>query len=73
MKHILRIFDTDGNDFLSFKEFLLAMDIANCTTSRYIWSVITVILLAAQDKLNWVFKLYDIDNDGLVDLKVYFP
>ena len=27
VNHILRIFDTDGNDFLSFKEFLQAMDI----------------------------------------------
>ena len=34
VNHILRIFDTDGNDFLSFKEFLLAMDIANCSTSE---------------------------------------
>ena len=25
-------------------------------------------VLAAAEKLNWAFKLYDIDNDGLVDL-----
>ena len=25
-------------------------------------------VLAAVEKLNWAFKLYDIDNDGLVDL-----
>ena len=24
-------------------------------------------MFAAQEKLNWAFKLYDIDNDGLVD------
>lgn len=34
MKHILRVFDTDGNDFLDFKEFLMAMDISNCQTSE---------------------------------------
>ena len=34
VKHILRIFDSDGNNFLSFKEFLLAMSIANCETNK---------------------------------------
>ena len=32
VKHILRVFDTDGNDFLDFKEFLMAMNICNCHT-----------------------------------------
>ena len=32
VKHILRVFDTDGNDFLDFKEFLMAMNISNCHT-----------------------------------------
>ena len=27
--HLFRIFDSDGNDFLDFKEFLMAIDIAN--------------------------------------------
>ena len=35
VNNILRIFDTDGNDFLSFKEFLQAMDIANCSTGEF--------------------------------------
>ena len=34
VRHIMRVFDTDGNDFLDFKEFLMAMDISNCQTSR---------------------------------------
>ena len=69
VNHILRIFDTDGNDFLSFKEFLLAMDIANCSTSELKSSSFEPPsqIFAAQEKLNWAFKLYDIDNDGLVD------
>ena len=41
MKHILRVFDTDGNDFLSFKEFLQAMDIANCSTRKILKPYIT--------------------------------
>ena len=71
VNHILRIFDTDGNDFLSFKEFLLAMDIANCSTGRLFKSTqyFPSHIFAAQEKLNWAFKLYDIDNDGLVDMK----
>ena len=30
----MRVFDTDGNDYLDFKEFLMAMDISNCQTSE---------------------------------------
>ena len=33
-KHILRIFDCDGNDYLDFKEFLMAMDIARCDSGK---------------------------------------
>ncbi len=32
--HIFRIFDSDGNDFLDFKEFLMAVDIANRETGK---------------------------------------
>ena len=34
MSHIMRVFDTDGNNYLDFKEFLMAMDISNCLTSE---------------------------------------
>ena len=34
MSHIMRVFDTDGNNYLDFKEFLMAMDISNCQTSE---------------------------------------
>ena len=50
--HIMRIFDSDGNGFLDFKEFLMAIDIASCQTE--------------ESKLAWVFKLYDVDNDGVI-------
>ena len=33
--HIFRIFDSDGNGFLDFKEFLLALDIANRDTGFF--------------------------------------
>ena len=32
----MTVFDTDGNDYLDFKEFLMAMDISNCQTSKII-------------------------------------
>ena len=44
--HIMRIFDSDGNGFLDFKEFLMAIDIATCQTE--------------ESKLAWAFKLYDL-------------
>eukprot|EP00094_Tigriopus_californicus_P000624 TCALIF_00606-PA protein Name:"Similar to ncs-2 Neuronal calcium sensor 2 (Caenorhabditis elegans)" AED:0.38 eAED:0.38 QI:0/0.5/0/0.66/1/1/3/0/607 len=53
-KHVMRIFDSDGNDFLDFKEFLMAMDIATCDTE--------------ESKLAWAFKLFDYDNSGCIDV-----
>ena len=41
--HIFRIFDSDGNNFLDFKEYLMALDIAQCTDER--------------QKLEWSFRL----------------
>lgn len=53
--HIMRLFDSDGNGYLDFKEFLMAIDIATCQTE--------------ESRLAWVFKLYDVDNDGVIDVK----
>ena len=39
---IFRIFDRDGNDFLDFKEFLMAIDVANRTTGGLIKNLICV-------------------------------
>ncbi len=30
----MRTFDTDGNGFLNFKEFLIAMDISKCDSGK---------------------------------------
>ena len=53
--HIFRIFDSDGNQFLDFKEFLMALDVASCRDER--------------EKLEWAFRLYDVDSSGTINLK----
>ena len=53
--HIMRIFDSDGNGFLDFKEFLMAIDIATCQTE--------------ESKLAWAFKLYDLVSKASVAVK----
>ena len=68
----MRVFDTDGNDYLDFKEFLMAMDISNCQTSELYFSqlqnfkTLPRTFLQAESKLTWAFKLYDVDNDGFI-------
>ena len=39
---IFRIFDSDGNDFLDFKEFLMAIDVANRTTGDFLNSPVYI-------------------------------
>ena len=54
--HIFRLFDSDGNNFLDFKEFLMALDIAQCTDER--------------QKLEWSFRyldnMYDIYSISII-------
>nr|XP_027200165.1 calmodulin-like protein 12 [Dermatophagoides pteronyssinus] len=53
-QHVYRTFDEDGNGWIDFKEFLLAIGITTSTNPR--------------EKLKWAFKMYDINNDGLIEL-----
>ncbi|VDD97822.1 unnamed protein product, partial [Enterobius vermicularis] len=52
-EHVFRTFDTDRSGFIDFKEFLLTI---NVTSSG-----------SAKEKLQWAFKMYDINNDGTID------
>jgi len=53
-QHVYRTFDEDGNGWIDFKEFLLAIGITTSTNPR--------------EKLKWAFKMYDINSDGLIEL-----
>ena len=51
--HVFRTFDADDNGYVSFKEFLLAINISSNGS--------------AEEKLNWAFRLYDINGDGVIN------
>ena len=50
--HVFRTIDTDRSGFIEFREFLLAFNVVNFGT--------------AEEKLEWVFNLYDIDGNGTI-------
>jgi serine/threonine-protein phosphatase 2B regulatory subunit len=52
LARIVRLFDKDGNDEVEFNEFIGALATFHSGTS--------------QDKLKFVFKIYDIDGDGFI-------
>ncbi|RWS10103.1 hypothetical protein B4U79_06630 [Dinothrombium tinctorium] len=53
-EHVYRTFDSDGDGHIDFKEFLLAVGVTTGSDAR--------------EKLKWAFKMYDINNDGLIEI-----
>eukprot|EP00092_Neocalanus_flemingeri_P036293 GFUD01039515.1.p2 GENE.GFUD01039515.1~~GFUD01039515.1.p2 ORF type:complete len:188 (+),score=55.29 GFUD01039515.1:41-604(+) len=53
-EHVFRIFDTDKNGVIDFKEFLLAIDVSSGSTP--------------QKKLEWAFKMYDVNGNGVITM-----
>jgi len=51
-EHVFRIFDTDNNGVIDFKEFLLAIDVSSGSSP--------------QKKLEWAFKMYDVNGNGVI-------
>lgn len=54
VEHIFRTSDEDGDDSLTFKEFLLAMSVTTRGTTR--------------QRAEWLFHLYDINKDGTIEI-----
>lgn len=53
-EHVYRTFDADGDGYIDFKEFLLAVGVTTGNDPR--------------EKLKWAFKMYDINKDGQIDV-----
>ena len=52
-QHIFRTFDTNKDGFLDFKEFLIGLHITSSGTK--------------EEKCSWLFRMYDLDGDGVID------
>lgn len=52
-ENVFRTFDVDKNDYIDFKEFLLAVGITSGWSSK--------------EKLKWAFRIYDINGDGFIE------
>jgi len=55
--HIFRAFDANGNGSICFTEFLVGVSMPTAPNSKK----------DLTNKLDWLFKIFDINGDGLID------
>lgn len=55
--HIFRAFDQDNDGFISFSEFFIGVSMPTAPNTKR----------DLKNKLRWLFKIYDINGDGLVE------
>ncbi|CAG0916755.1 unnamed protein product [Notodromas monacha] len=53
-RHVFRACDMDGNGRMDFREFLIALQLTSANDP--------------QEKIMWLFRMYDINKDGMVTL-----
>lgn len=51
-EHVFNAYDTDGNGYIDFREFLTTVNVASRGT--------------IDEKLKWAFNMYDLDGNGYV-------
>lgn len=56
-EHIFRAFDSDNDGSIGFSEFLIGVSMPSAPLNKK----------SLRNKLRWLFNIYDINGDGLVD------
>lgn len=75
-QHVYRTFDEDGNGWIDFKEFLMAIGITTSTNPREklkvsvrcvaLMKALTFDISNKSPKIKLAFNIYDVDNNGFI-------
>ena len=72
-KHVFRVYDTNGDGFIDFIEFMVLFHIlSGKTLDSWLWWCITLFSLSdgtPQDVLGKIFRVFDVNSDGTITKK----